>query len=136
MFYTPDDIAGGKPADVMAFASRNGKWEGALTRVRKNGEKFTARVVVTLRRDLAGHHIGFLLSDKCARSGCYRGRRGIYELLVIDDALRGLIHTNASEAQLLETGRAAGMRTMREDTERWLRSGITSLEEGIRVGAE
>jgi len=74
--------------------------------------------------------------DKCARSG-YRGRRGIYELLVIDDALRGLIHTNASEAQLLETGRAAGMRTMREDTERWLRSGITSLEEVIRVtGAE
>jgi general secretion pathway protein E len=73
---------------------------------------------------------------KCARSG-YRGRRGIYELLLIDDALRVLIHGNAADAQLLGAGRTAGMRTMREDAERWLRSGVTSLEEVIRVtGAE
>ena len=64
MLYTPEDIAAGKPADIMAFASRNGKWEGTLTRVRKNGERFTARVVVTLRRDVAGHPIGFLLISK------------------------------------------------------------------------
>ncbi len=74
--------------------------------------------------------------DKCAHSG-YRGRRGIYELLLIDDALRELIHDNAADAKLREAGRAAGMRTMREDTERWLKSGVTSLEEVIRVtGAE
>jgi general secretion pathway protein E len=70
--------------------------------------------------------------DKCGRSG-YAGRRGIYELLVMDDAIRSMIHHNASDAEILATGRTKGMRTLREDGERWLASGMTSLEELIRV---
>jgi general secretion pathway protein E len=70
--------------------------------------------------------------DKCARSG-YSGRRGIYELLVIDDAIRAMIHHNAADAEILAAGRAQGMRTLREDGERWIASGVTSLEELIRV---
>ncbi len=70
--------------------------------------------------------------DKCARSG-YSGRRGVYELLTIDDAIRAMIHHNAADAEILAAGRALGMRTLREDAERWLNSGLTSLEEVIRV---
>jgi len=70
--------------------------------------------------------------DKCGQSG-YAGRRGVYELLLIDDEIRALIHRNASDADILAAGRAQGMLTLREDAQRWLESGLTSLEEVIRV---
>jgi general secretion pathway protein E len=70
--------------------------------------------------------------DRCGQSG-YSGRRGVYELLLIDDALRPLIHRNAADAEILAAGRAQGMRTLREDGNRWLESGVTSLEEVLRV---
>jgi general secretion pathway protein E len=70
--------------------------------------------------------------DKCGHSG-YAGRRGVYELLNVDESIRSLIHRNASDAEILETGRKQGMRTLREDGDRWLASGLTSLEEVIRV---
>jgi general secretion pathway protein E len=70
--------------------------------------------------------------DKCGHSG-YTGRRGVYELLVVDDAIRSLIHRNAADAEILATGRAQGMRTLRDDAERWLAAGATSLEEVLRV---
>ncbi|WP_082163406.1 type II secretion system ATPase GspE [Caballeronia mineralivorans] len=70
--------------------------------------------------------------EKCGRSG-YSGRRGVYELLLIDDEIRPLIHRNAADAEILAAGRAQGMRTLREDANRWLASGLTSLEEVLRV---
>jgi general secretion pathway protein E len=70
--------------------------------------------------------------EKCACSG-YSGRRGIYELLLIDDAIRTMIHRNAADPEILAAGRAQGMRTLREDGERWIASGMTSPEELIRV---
>ncbi|WP_144152986.1 type II secretion system ATPase GspE [Paraburkholderia sp. BCC1885] len=70
--------------------------------------------------------------EKCGRSG-YAGRRGVYELLLMDGEISPLIHRNASDAEILAAGRAAGMRTLREDANRWLESGLTSLEEVLRV---
>jgi PAS domain S-box-containing protein len=45
----------------MRTALEKGKWEGSLSRQRKNGDQFTARVVITPRRDVSGKAIGFLL---------------------------------------------------------------------------
>src|SRR3990172_2080633 len=64
ILHTPEDIAAGKPKEIMAAALQAGKWEGTFKRVRKNGERFTARVVVTPRREAAGKPIGFLLISK------------------------------------------------------------------------
>jgi len=64
MLHTPEDIAAGKPAQLMAAAMQAGKWEGTIARVRKSGEEFTARVVITPRRDVDGKPIGFLLISK------------------------------------------------------------------------
>ena len=71
----------------------------------------------------------------CAKSG-YEERLGVYELLLIDDTIRSLIHDKAAGVELLKVGRAAGMRTLREDAERWLAAGVTSLEEVIHVTGE
>jgi len=70
--------------------------------------------------------------DACARTG-YQGRTGIFELLVVDDSLRRLIHDGAAEALLREHARAQGMIGLREDGLRWVASGDTSLEEVLRV---
>src|SRR5438445_552822 len=50
ILHTPEDVATGKPREILGTALRDGKWEGAIQRVRKNGQRFTARVVITPRR--------------------------------------------------------------------------------------
>lgn len=61
ILYTPEDVRNGVPGQIMTAALEHGKWEGTLVRRRKNGENFTARVVITPRYDTAGKAIGFLL---------------------------------------------------------------------------
>ncbi len=73
--------------------------------------------------------------DQCNRTG-YRGRTGVYELLVIDDAMRRLIHDRAPEHALRSAAVAAGMTPLRRDGARWLADGTTSLAELIRVTRE
>ena len=68
----------------------------------------------------------------CNNSG-YKGRTGVYELMVVDDRLRGLIHNRASETELQVAARANGYVTMREDGVRLVGNGLTSPEEVIRV---
>ena len=68
----------------------------------------------------------------CNRTG-FLGRTGIYELVTIDDALRGLIHQSASEADMRKSARENGFRSMREDGQRWVEAGVTSLDEVVRV---
>ncbi|SHI46932.1 type II secretion system ATPase GspE [Pollutimonas bauzanensis] len=68
----------------------------------------------------------------CAHSG-YRGRTGVHELLVVDNGLRRLIHQRADEQALLAAAIEGGMRTMRDDGQRWVDAGITTQEEILRV---
>jgi general secretion pathway protein E len=68
----------------------------------------------------------------CSGTG-YKGRTGVYELMVADDKVRSLIHNRAAESQLFVAAEVAGLKSMREDGERLVQAGITSLEEIIRV---
>ncbi|KZK25865.1 type II secretion system protein GspE [Delftia sp. GW456-R20] len=63
----------------------------------------------------------------------YRGRTGIFEMLVVDDTIRAQIHRQASEAEIRDTALASGMHLMRDDGERLVREGITTPEEVLRV---
>jgi general secretion pathway protein E len=71
----------------------------------------------------------------CNQSG-YRGRTGIYEMLMVDDGLRRLVHARTSEQQVREYAVAQGMRPLRKDGWRWVVQGATSLEELARVTGE
>jgi general secretion pathway protein E len=86
------------------------------------------------RLDDAGrwHPVG---CAECGHTG-YKGRTGVYELMVADDAMRSLIHNRAPESALLQAARAAGYTPMREDGERLVAEGITSAEEVLRVTRE
>jgi general secretion pathway protein E len=68
----------------------------------------------------------------CNRTG-FQGRTGVHELLTVDDDIRGLIHRGESESKIRETALANGMSSMRDDGERWVKAGITSPDEVIRV---
>ena len=73
--------------------------------------------------------------EACSQTG-YKGRTGVYELMVADESVRGLIHQQASESELTQAARSIGLRSMREDGERLIASGVTSLEEVMRVTRE
>jgi len=70
--------------------------------------------------------------ESCARSG-YRGRTGIYELLLVDDEARRAIHDRSGEPVLRELASRAGLRTLAMDGSRWLTDGTTSLSELLRA---
>jgi general secretion pathway protein E len=55
---------------------------------------------------------------------------------VADEVVRAKIHERASDAELLHAARANGLRSMREDGERLIAEGVTSLEEVVRVTRE
>jgi general secretion pathway protein E len=75
------------------------------------------------------HEVG---CDKCGHTG-YQGRVGVYELLLTTEQIRAQIHNRASEADIRATAQKDGMRTMREDGERWLVDGTTTQSELLRV---
>jgi len=72
--------------------------------------------------------------EQCRGLG-YRGRTGIYELVLFDDALRTMVHTRASEQDMLRHARALGP-SIREDGLRKVREGVTTIEEVLRVTRE
>jgi type II secretion system protein E len=70
--------------------------------------------------------------DACRGTG-YRGRTGIYELLVMDDEIREALDTDVSGGRIEALARAKGMRLLREDGIRVIREGWTTPEEVLRV---
>ncbi len=70
--------------------------------------------------------------DACGHTG-YIGRTGIYELLRVDDTIRGLVHAGENEQKIRRSGEAAGMVSLRTDAMRWVANGVTSEEEVLRV---
>ncbi len=72
---------------------------------------------------------------RCRHTG-YRGRTGIYELLLVDDPVRELIMSGANSVTIKEAARRNGMVTLREDGAAKVLRGITSPEEVLRVTQE
>jgi PAS domain S-box-containing protein len=58
-FYPPDDIAAGKPTQVLEVAARDGRVEDEGWRVRKDGSRFWANVVISAVHNEQGQVIGF-----------------------------------------------------------------------------
>jgi type IV pilus assembly protein PilB len=69
---------------------------------------------------------------RCSGSG-YRGRIGVYEIMPVTDAIRDLALRSASADRIMETARAEGMRTLREDALEKIKQGVTGVDEVLRV---
>ncbi len=73
--------------------------------------------------------------DECGGAG-YTGRRGIYELMLIDESVRSLILKHADATAIRRAAMEAGMDNMREDGSRKVLSGMTSVEEVLAATQE
>ncbi len=71
----------------------------------------------------------------CLQTG-YRGRSGIYEILMLDDELRALILAKADAAQIRARAISKGMVPLREDGAKRVCAGMTTAEEVLRVTQE
>ncbi len=86
------------------------------------------------RPDSRGHYHPVGCAE-CSQTG-YKGRTGVYELMVVDDEVSALIHSRAAESQLFVAAQGGGLRPMREDGQRLVDEGVTSPEEVMRVTRE
>ncbi len=67
--------------------------------------------------------------------GSYRGRSGIYELVVVDEVMRTMIHDNAPEHELERHARTMTP-SIRDDGRTKVLAGVTTVEEVLRVTRE
>jgi general secretion pathway protein E len=70
--------------------------------------------------------------ERCGETG-YRGRIGLYELLVMSDAIRHEIATGSDANIIRNQAIREGMKTLREDALEKLAAGLTTPEEVVRV---
>src|SRR5712692_6531233 len=73
--------------------------------------------------------------EECSQTG-YRGRSGIYELLLVNEVVRPLILKRSSADIIRDAAVQQGMRTLREDGWQKVRTGVTTVAEVVRVTQE
>ena len=96
------------------------------------GQRLARRLCAECKRpgeDEAYEAVG---CPRCNGSG-YRGRVGLYEVLVLTDEIRALILNRAPGSEIEAAAAAGGMHLLRQDGLEKARLGITSLAEVVRV---
>ncbi|MBI1354900.1 MAG: type II secretion system protein GspE [Acidobacteria bacterium] len=73
--------------------------------------------------------------ENCRGTG-YRGRQGIFELMELNEEIRGLVMKNSDAGVLTDAARRNGMRSLREDGWMKIEKGVTTVEEVVRVTQE
>jgi len=68
----------------------------------------------------------------CSDTG-FKGRMGIFELLIMTDEIRGMVLDNLSSSLISHKARELGMRTLKEDGMEKVRKGYTTIQEAMRV---
>ena len=73
--------------------------------------------------------------SECNGSG-YKGRTGLYELLIVNDKIRELVVKRESLAAVRNAAVEGGMKTLRENGLKKAMEGITTIEEVLRETKE
>ena len=71
----------------------------------------------------------------CANTG-YRGRAGIFEIMIVDDGIRAMVSRNTDAKSIKKEATSKGMGTLRADGARKVLSGVTSVAEVLRATEE
>src|SRR5688572_1237614 len=120
-FYPAEDVAAGKPEWELEVASRDGRFEDEGWRVRKDGSRFWANVIITPLRNDHGELVGFakvsrdLTERKAAEERAIANARRLAEVEVANVAKSGFLAAMSHElrtplnaiggyAELIETG--------------------------------
>ncbi len=96
-FYPPEDVQRGKPEQELRAALTEGRFEDIGWRVRKDGSRFWANVIVTPLRDAAGQLVGFA---KVTRD-MTEGKRAVEEKRVLDNVREAVTRLASASAEIL-----------------------------------
>lgn len=99
VFFTPEEVAAGKPAHELEVAARDGRFEDEDWRVRKDGSRFWANVVLSAVRNEQGEVTGFakVTRDLTARREAEEQARR----LAVEAAARAEVQRRSEELQRL-----------------------------------
>jgi PAS domain S-box-containing protein len=125
-FFTEEDIAAGKPWEELAAARRDGRAQIEAWRVKKSGERFWARVVLTAVHDDEGHLRGFSkvtqdLSERRHVQDLEKAAKNVHEFIaMLAHELRNPLAPirNAIEVMAKLPGDAQTCEAMRQTIER------------------
>lgn len=142
IFYPPEVVASGWPERELEIALAEGRCEDESWRVRKDGSRFWANVVITALRDSQGRHIGFAkvtrdLTDKRrVRALEDEGRRVTTFLAMLGHELRNPLApiSNAVSIMQLEPVASERMRMCRDVISRQLQQITRLVDDLLDVG--
>src|SRR5581483_2057954 len=125
-FYLPEEIDAGKPWEELAAAKRDGRVENEGWRLKKNGDRFWARVVVTALYDADGRRRGFAkvtqdLSERRHIQDLENAARNVSEFIaVLAHELRNPLAPIRNAVQVMAKAPPGdpAQRSMRETIER------------------
>ena len=80
---------------------------------------------------MISHGVG---CPSCRQIG-YRGRSGLYELMVMNEAISDKIMQRAPVSELIQVARSNGLRLLREDGWLKVRRGVTTMDEVVKCTA-
>jgi general secretion pathway protein E len=120
------DCAEQRPAtrEEFAFLNAAGECPDFSEPARKNGTVPLSAGGVSLT-----HGRG---CENCRETG-YRGRVGVFELLMVDDPVRAKIQDRSNASEIRDVALKNGMRLLRDDGVAKIRQGLTTVEEVSRV---
>jgi len=144
IFYPPEDIAAGKPARLIETAVRNGKVEDQGWRVRKDGSRFWADVIITALHDSSGRLTGFakVTRDITERQQAASRLKEIEDLnqMLVGAAMLGIVAFTAEGQCILANEAAArivGASTSEmlaqnfRELRSWKEAGLSALAEHV-----
>ncbi len=99
----------------------------------KNPDPRTLRLLGLTEEELEGKTISKGAGCKRCHNTGYRGRLGIFEMVLMNTELRDLAYKQAAAVELRAAARAAGMRTLLEDGKLKILHGVTTPEDLLRV---
>jgi PAS domain S-box-containing protein len=93
-FYTPEDRDDGLPARALTIAARNGRFEAEGWRLRKDGSRFWANMVISAIRDASGALIGFakITRDMTERRAVDEQLRQAQKMEAVGQLTNGVAH--------------------------------------------
>ena len=135
IFYPPEDVASGKIERELEIATREGSFEEEGERVRKDGRRFWANVLITALRDDDGTLIGFakvtrdlterraaqlkelddarrLATEEAARLGAEERARELHELAARLRAQAGELEARSVEAETANKAKSTFLAAM------------------------
>jgi PAS domain S-box-containing protein len=93
-FYTPEELDAGLPAKALRVASETGKYEAEGWRVRKDGTRFWASVIINIIKEANGRHVGYakITRDLTERRAADERAQQTRKMEVIGQLTGGVAH--------------------------------------------